>query len=233
MGYIINPYSYATGTPFENEYSLDFDGIDDNVLVPYNSSLNVVTAPWSLSFWMKTSLVRIMCVMEKGRYEELCALIINKKIYWGGSNGYYGGTVNVQDGNWHHVVLVAHGPSGSTIYIDGSAVSTGNTKLKASANTDDFNIGMDANGSNEYQGNLDEIAVFDYALSASDVTSMYNSGVPNNLNDLSTPPISWWRMGDGGTWDGSKWTLPDEGSSSNTAESVNMVEADREADVPS
>jgi hypothetical protein len=210
VGYIINPYSYATGGAFENEYSLAFDGVDDNVIVPYNSTLDVVTAAHSLSFWMKTSLVRIMCVMEKGRGDELAAFIINSKIYWGGANGYYGGTVNVQDGNWHHVVLVATGTvAGSTIYIDGSAVATGNVKVQASANTDDFTIGMDADGNNEYTGNLDEIAIFNYALSASDVTSMYNSGVPNNLDDLSTPPVAWWRMGDNGSWKSPQWLLPE------------------------
>ena len=210
MGYIINPYRYATGTPFENEYSLDFDGVDDNVIVPYNSTLDVVTAAHSLSFWFKTTDGSIQGLMEKGRNDELAVFLINKKIYWGGTNGYYGGTTFVNDGNWHHVVCVATGTvTGSSIYIDGSVVNTGNAKVQASANTDDFTIGMTADGNNEYQGNLDEIAIFDYALSASDVTSMYNSGTPNNLDDLSTSPVAWWRMGENGSWKSPQWLLPE------------------------
>ena len=31
MGYIINPYTYATGGGFENKYSMAFDGVNDMV----------------------------------------------------------------------------------------------------------------------------------------------------------------------------------------------------------
>ena len=39
-------------------------------------------------------------------------------------------------------------------------------------------------------------------------------------------------MGDNAAWDGSNWTLTDQGSGSDNGTSANMVEADRETDVP-
>jgi hypothetical protein len=184
----------AGGTPFENLYSMAFDAVDDTIVVPYSSTLDVAGGDHSLSFWMKNSVGNVRVIMEKGANDELAALLINNKIYWGGANGYYGGTVSLVDGNWHHIVFVATGTT-SEIFIDGSSVATGGDKTHAVLNTSDLNIGT-RGGSYTYGGLLDEVAIFDYALSSSDVTSMYNSGVPNNLNDLSTAPVVWLRMGD-------------------------------------
>ena len=197
------------GGGFTNTYSLAFDGVDDNVIVPYNSSLDVVTSPHSLSFWLKTTDGSTQVVMEKGRGDELAVFIISNKIFWGGTNGFYGGTTVVNDGNWHNIVFVAGGSGvGSTIYIDGSSVATGNLKVQASANTDNFTIGTDANGSNAYDGQLDSVAIFNYALTSANVTSIYNSGVVNNLDNLSTSPIAWWRMGDNGSYKSPQWLIP-------------------------
>ena len=205
------------GGGFTNTYSLDFDGVDDNVDVPYNSSLDVVTSPHSLSFWLKTTDGSTQVVMEKGRGDELAVFIISNKIYWGGANGFYGGTTVVNDGNWHNIIFVAGGSGvGSTIYIDGSSVATGNLKVQASANTDDFVIGTDANGGNAYDGNLDEIAIFNYALTSENVTSIYNSGVPNNLDDLTTPPTLWLRNGDNGSYKSPQWLIPNNSNVANS-----------------
>jgi hypothetical protein len=194
------------GGGFTNTYSLAFDGVDDQVIVPYSASLDVVTGNHSLSFWMKAVVLNVTAVMEKGRNQELTALIINNKIYWGGTNGYYGGTTNMNDGNWHHIVFVATGTT-SEIFIDGFSVATGGNKVQASANTSDFFIGTDVNGNNDFTGLLDEISIFNYALSSSEITSMYNSGVPNDLTSLN--PTAWYRMGDNGSYKSPQWLIPE------------------------
>ena len=48
-------------------------------------------------------------------------------------------------------------------------------------------------------GKIDEVGIFNAALTATDVQSIYNAtttGKTADLNDLSTPPIAWYRMGD-------------------------------------
>ena len=47
-----------------------------------------------------------------------------------------------------------------------------------------------------FQGNIAEVAVFDSELSASDVTALYNSGLPKDLASESGL-VSYYRMGDG------------------------------------
>jgi hypothetical protein len=60
-------------------------------------------------------------------------------------------------------------------------------------------------------GNIDEVAIWDSALSASDITSIYNSGVPNDISSLS--PVAYYRMGDNDGGTGT--TITDQGSGGN------------------
>ena len=195
----------ANCTPsFSNKYSLAFDGVDDRVVVPYNSSLDVASSSHSLSFWLKTTDGSTQVVMEKGRGGELAAFIIGNKIYWGGAYSYYGGTTVVNDGNWHNIIFVADGAY-SAIYIDGSSVATKTVALP-STNTDDFVYGTDANGGNAYAGNLDEISIYNYALTSVQVAEIYNSGEPVSLSAYT--PVAWYRNGDNGTWASPQWLVP-------------------------
>ena len=128
----------------------------------------------------------------------------------------------VSSDTWYHLVSTYNGVGGTNadlgikLYLNGvqvDNVSSNNNNYVAMQNTSqDFRIGVDTDG------NVDEVAIFDSELSASDVTSIYNSGVPNNLNDLSTPPLSWWRCGDGDT----SPTLTDNGSGGNNGTMTNF-----------
>ena len=50
-----------------------------------------------------------------------------------------------------------------------------------------------------FEGNIDELAIFDYALTASDVDDIFNAtstGKTADLSEMDTPPTAWYRMGD-------------------------------------
>ena len=81
---------------------------------------------------------------------------------------------------------------------------------------------------------MDEAAIFSTKLTAQNVEDIYNDGVPNDLgtDGLNLSPVGWWRMGDGGTWDGTNWTIPDASENSNTGTTANMAEASRVTTVP-
>ena len=82
----------------------------------------------------------------------------------------------------------------------------------------------------QFTGNIDELALFNSALSQSDVTSIYNNGEPQSLDAYS--PLDWFRMGDNATWNGATWTMTSVGADTRIARSINMVEANRTTDVP-
>jgi len=43
---------------------------------------------------------------------------------------------------------------------------------------------------------VDELAIWDSDRSG-DVATIYNSGTPTDLSNLTNAPLHWWRMGDG------------------------------------
>jgi hypothetical protein len=95
---------------------------------------------------------------------------------------------------WYHIVFSKSGTS-TTWYVNGSAVSTFTDVNDAS--NDQFRIGANKTLGNDYSGQIDEFAIFDKALSASEVTTAYNEGITGDLTSLS--PVVWWRMGDATT----------------------------------
>jgi len=104
---------------------------------------------------------------------------------------------------WQHLVVTYESGVGIKIYLNGTAQSSGTLSgTTVNPTPSEFTIGRDgASGSftRFLNGKLDELAVFNTALTAQDVSSIYNAtetGKTADLNDLTTPPIKWYRMGD-------------------------------------
>ncbi len=56
-------------------------------------------------------------------------------------------------------------------------------------------------GYTSVNGDLDEVALFDYILTVDDIKAIYdatndNTGKTADLNSMATPPVAWYRMGD-------------------------------------
>lgn len=86
----------------------------------------------------------------------------------------------ITDSDWHHVVMVWDGPSNMfRAYLDGgNEFSIGGFGEMNLATSDEFFIGRDIIGGNAFHGLIDEVALFNDALSASNVSQLYNSTVP-------------------------------------------------------
>jgi hypothetical protein len=154
-------------------------------------------------------------------------------LLWGnGTNNFATGTSNLSINTWYHVACTYDGRGGSTayngitLYINGVAesVTTSGGGYTAMSNTSQ-NVEIGKHLTNELLGNIDETAIFNTELSASDVTAIYNNGVPNDISCLS--PLSWWRMGEDATFD-----LVDNGSGGNDGTSQNMGLSSISNDVP-
>lgn len=127
----------------------------------------------------------------------------------GGQDATISGSTNICDGLWHHVVFTIDGTA-VKIYIDGgdaaiNASNTSNSAGPALTNTSTiaypggsggpYVLGKNGNSSYYYfDGLMDDMAVFEYALTDTQVRSVYNNGKPNDISSLS--PSLWYRMGD-------------------------------------
>jgi hypothetical protein len=117
---------------------------------------------------------------------------INTFIQTDGSNWLGQNTTGTyNDGNWHHVAMVVSGGNSVTLYVDGSTAGTeannGGT-LGLYTNSADVMIANDIDGE-FFNGDVDDVHVYNYALTASQVLNLYNSGADALL--------AWWRFDEG------------------------------------
>ena len=85
----------------------------------------------------------------------------------------------VADGNWHHISVTQAGVCSSCakLYIDGKLEDTKDSQLLTNG-VDPFLIGATFSGGQlfSFKGSIDEVAVFNRALSASEILAIYNAG---------------------------------------------------------
>ncbi|MEP6637265.1 MAG: LamG domain-containing protein, partial [Acidobacteriota bacterium] len=90
----------------------------------------------------------------------------------------YYATTPISDTNWHHIVAVKNGDSGANVSIYRDGVLDG-TVTVGTVSTPSGNkvIGDETAHTNAFEGAIDEVRVYNRALSQSEITKLYQSGV--------------------------------------------------------
>ena len=193
-----------------NTYSVNFDGTNDYMDLGTSSSLNPSSA-LTISAWIYIngsgtgSLPTIYnsSKTSNGISGGIALAYTSNKIRFyldtTGSSGWVYAESNstISTGQWYHLVGTWDG-STVTLYVDGTAQSK-----TVSASTIGYNTGSPAYigrySTNYFQGLIDEVALFDSALSSTDRAALRDTSgsnpVPADITSLS--PLGWWRMGDG------------------------------------
>jgi hypothetical protein len=204
-----------------SKYSFNFDGLDDYVNCGNSASLQFSNT-LSVSCWVKTSTSgKGILAIRVGSTptQEAFSLTSSGEVRMNNGTRLTANT-SILDNNYHHVV-VTYNTSLATnnlkIYIDGILDNSVNRTTVIQGSGTNYLIIGEYRASNFFNGNIDEVSVFNSELSSSDVTSIYNSGVPNDISSLS--PVSWWRCGDGDTAP----TLTDNGSGGNDGTMTNFT----------
>ncbi len=82
-------------------------------------------------------------------------------------------TSTVTDTNWHHVAYTYDGTTVSG-YLDGVLDATSTQSFSFQTNTSTFRVGTSNGSANLLNGSLDDIQIYNKALSATDVADIYN-----------------------------------------------------------
>jgi hypothetical protein len=78
------------------------------------------------------------------------------------------------NGSWHHVVFTRTQSTGVfSLYIDGSFVGSNTSHTRALTASSILSFGRAQSNSNYFAGTLDEVAVYNTALSAATITAHY------------------------------------------------------------
>jgi hypothetical protein len=217
-----NRTTYPAGyvpTQVDNDWAMAFDGASDYIDLGSSNFGITATTAFSISAWINSPISGTKDILSKretsGGYTGFTFRLNHSAskagkvtIILDGTGGQAVATTNtdLNPNIWYNVILTSDGTgsgSGLKIYINGVDDTTGQsgtvTDISNSINT---MIGSSAGLASFFSGNIDEVAIFDYALSANQIQQdIYNGGRDpkcadlNNISNL-TAPVAWYRMGD-------------------------------------
>jgi uncharacterized protein (TIGR02145 family) len=176
-----------------------FDGINDDIICP-NSNIPTTTNV-SISVWIKP-------FQNNGIAEFIC-LGSPSSTTWGTMagtdwNGSPYQTMNYGRGcsgtgvsnvavapnlnNWQHITYVSSGVGGiCSVYVNGNLIGQSNNGSVGSCTSSNLYFGVDIFGPNYINCVLDDIGIWDRALTQQEITALYNSNNCNNITASATP----------------------------------------------
>tara|TARA_R100000231_G_scaffold138902_1_gene118469 strand:- start:7158 stop:8294 length:1137 start_codon:yes stop_codon:yes gene_type:complete len=188
------------GDVFRDEFSLAFDGTDDFIKIPQQTHA-LASSNFSYVFWVKRNVTNaahnILGHTASGSKHIRFSSDGFLQIETNTSGDLATGVLSINDTNWHHYAVVVGGGNGTvSMYQDGVSISVTSPDIG-----DSFSfkrIGQQGDG-RFFNGNISEIAIYNKALSASEVKTIYNGREPYNHKEgvCSSNLQAWWRMGDG------------------------------------
>jgi hypothetical protein len=190
---------WVTDTDSGGVRALDFDGVNDHVIVPHATNLRGGTA-LSVSFWIRTSadVTTERYIVSKARISPALDLewriyVQNGRFIWyatpdGLSSSRWFRQSNTISGNTlYHVVCVYAGSTEQSIYINGSLANntlTGTIAASIFAGSNNVRLAAHGNATTTatlfYACRLDDIRIWNQALDATDVSDLYAAGRGGN-----------------------------------------------------
>lgn len=184
-GTLTNNPTWTTASNCKSGNCISFDGVDDYVIVANHSSLS--PAVITVSSWVKTLnnsvTQQFISKTEGGSYQ----LNIN---YGTGKLGFLAfiagayrsaeiSTPSVINNKWYHVVGTFDGTT-MKLFLDGTQVGSYTQAGTISVLTTSLCFGAEAgpticNGGNLLNGSLDDIRIYNRALSADEIMALYNA----------------------------------------------------------
>jgi hypothetical protein len=205
---LLLPASYGTDISQSSTKSVEFDGVDDYLNA--GGDVNIGTNDFSISAWVKTTANGIVVAKRDGGVGFECGISNGNISYYfkdASSNAAYDteDTVLVNDGNWHHIVWSFNRNGNGYRYIDGVNSGTNDSLTAATDSLSnpsvDLGIGARVRTSpdNHLEGSIDNVGIYDKALTQAEVTRQYNGGQPIDLSTDATSDslVAYYKMGDG------------------------------------
>jgi len=199
------PFSYAGNTSFDVTQSIQNRGANDGMT---DYELDHQNQAWSVSMWIKGNVqggyAQIVGQRKastgNGWYVGLTSGGAATVFTQGQTSGQARGsndTTNLFDGQWHHIVgvndpasdLDGNGDGEILLYVDNGAPLTHKKVITESPpdyGNSQFAIGTGRDGGgnyNAFNGLVDEVGIFNHALTAQEVDHWYN----NSLNTIPEP----------------------------------------------
>ncbi len=180
--------------------SIVLDGVGDYVTVSNDTSLaltSVTIAAW-LNVTLGSTSTTILSKDFSYKLEIDASGKLKASLY--NSSAWNAVTQNIAlpTNKWIFITFTFNGTD-LNLYVDGVLNQSSTASISLASSTNDLYIGSAAGSSLFFDGSIDDIALWDSALSQSDITSIYNSG--SGISDLtqtySTNLVGYWKLDEG------------------------------------
>ena len=208
-GALLNGAGFAPGMVGQ---AFSFDGVDDVVDIPDSSSLDFPNAPFTVEMWAyRTSTSPLQHLLGKRNNCTGSNTEGNYQLGWnsaGGGHYFFGNPGGPETAapadfplnTWVHIAGTFDG-SNYRLYINGELIQTvpGTT-----GPVNDAPLRLGNSGSCEpFGGRLDEVEVFNRALSQPEIQSIFRAGGSGQCRECVPAPsgLTMWLAGDGNAFD--------------------------------
>ncbi len=192
-GTLVNGATFAAGRVGQ---AFSLDGADDHVQVPDSAGLDL-TSQITIDAWINPAVLgrRVVDKITAGGADGYLLDIWPGNVRFIVGNKGVNGSTPLSTGTWTHIAATYDG-SQMRVYVNGVLDGFLGTSIAIPTNNLPLRIGADQNGSNLFNGLIDEVEIFSRALSAAEILSIYSAGsdgkcksVPGLINaGIWTPP---------------------------------------------
>lgn len=198
----------TTKVPCAVQYGRQFNATSSVLKANDHPKINVGTGNLTLDAWIRsTSNPTYMGIVEKRSLSPDLGYAMYLKngdlafsLGDGSTSTEYVATSNVNliDGFWHHVAVTedrGNAAAGSTLYIDGQPVTVlpGFAGSGSLTNTEKLLIGAQepsASPTGFWSGAIDEVEVFNRALTAEEIAKIYGAGAGGKCREMVYCPVA-------------------------------------------
>jgi hypothetical protein len=184
----------------------NFDGVDDYIQIVHNDCFNITLSGFTVALWVKApapaAQQSLYDIIDKSHgHIDYSGWVIQGDYYstyfaFGAEYGWDNiasiddvGTLLLNN-NWHHITGVFDG-SNIKIYLDGTIKQTVFSRGTPANNTRDLFIGKHWALGREFNGAIDDVRIYNRALSEAEIQTLYDSdddGSPNTEDNCPNKP---------------------------------------------
>lgn len=162
-----------------------YDGVDD-----YNSVTRTIGGSFTIEFWFRSSQsfgpsngqwyngAGLVDAEVAGVANDFGVALVAGRVVAGTGNSdrSIGSSRTYNDDQWHHVVVTRTQGTSITLYVDGVSQGSAATSNIVLASSTTLNFGRLQTGINHYRGYLDEVSLYNRALTATEVAAHFQAG---------------------------------------------------------
>ncbi len=179
--------------------ALSFDGINDYVNMGDKPSLRI-NGPYTIETWVYSNQNNLGQILSKSRLHDLR----NYELLWldegnGGPKIKFEFSINgvtywtysqlLKYKEWYYVAGIYDGVY-MKLYVNGNQVAITSASGMVDVNTEPLTIGRRSDGVRFFNGIIDEVRIYNRALTTSEIQANYNAPAPTTVPPTTVPPTT-------------------------------------------